>query len=612
LIRFLHPQGVPLSKIDAIVNGRNCGNETTWEELPESVAVSGDISFRGYLNAAGVIYFNSTVNSSNLDSLLSFQVDTNQIYFWAVDNSVYFGQRDSLRVQKTYQIDISQSLKDSQGNLLDKTYKIGFGTEALRINYVQIMGQTFDTLSALDGKNFNIAYPILFTGSLGLRLTFNRRIDTASIGSLLSLEPSIPMIEDIYRRYYDERRTFRMSEYLKPESTYVLTMYPGIKDIKGDPLTDTTKITFTMEPFFSTGGFLFDNEIPQDPSRPIKVDASNIRQFTTALDIGSALGFSSRGALLLSLANVGLVGRSRGVRYSRFSSYQSYLDFNIPIDSNSIAGNMLFDPDSGMSYKYDSTRIQISAADFLVPEKHYSITVTTGLKSIYGDTLKRRIELEFDTQKFELIGVNRFGDSVSVEDSTFTLLSNVSTRNLQIDFLFNYALDLNTVLANFSTTPSIPAQIFADVNRINLDANAYLIPSTSYKISVNNSLKETFGHTLSHGFDLNFTTEAFKVHTYREYLALSKGLWQLYFNSSISIDSLVNHIAVEPTSKYGSSLQISYVDSSDNTSCLISSDSIPALGETIVLKIDSSFTDIHSKKLTAGFIDSTVISSVLY
>ena len=149
-----------------------------------------------------------------------------------------------------------------------------------------------------------------------------------------------------------------------------------------------------------------------------------------------------------------------------------------------------------------------------------------------------------------------------------------------------------------------------------VEPNIHIPHGIKYSITLHDSNNHrVLGYDNAHGikpknnFLFKFRTEGFKIDTLREYNILTEGLFELFFNSMIDLDTLKNHLSIV-SPKYDS-LTLSFADTT-NTGVLIKSDSIPALGEQIIVEIDSLFPDLNGKTIGLPFNDTIDILTVRY
>jgi hypothetical protein len=261
----------------------------------------------------------------------------------------YYFPRSQCRTDTTYTIRIARSALDTAGTALDTALTFYFKTVQSAVAYQDI------EMLPHDGDDW---VPLIRTG---ISLTFPRRMDEAStqagIGVNLKAKP-----EFLWQDY--NHMMIYTGGFFVPDTTYVITIDAGVKDIEGKPWGKAETLSFATEPIRISSS---------QPTRgQIGVPLTNdiIFTFNTYMDRGS---FAGRCALVSEGGDT-----ASGVFQYRYSTY--YNSGKARYDTTFQLNQIAFSPSNGLK---NSTM--------------YSFTVGAGIEDLGGYAMKGNYVLQFIT-----------------------------------------------------------------------------------------------------------------------------------------------------------------------------------------------------------------------
>jgi hypothetical protein len=261
----------------------------------------------------------------------------------------YYFPRSQCFTDTTYTIRISRSAVDTAGTMLDSALTFYFKTVQSAVAYEDI------EMLPHDGDDWVALI------RAGIALTFPRRMDEVSTqaGIKVNLKAKPEFLWQDYNHL-----TIYTGGFFVPDTTYVITIDAGVKDIEGKPWGKAETLSFATEP------------IRISSSQPVRgqigVPLTNdiIFTFNTYMDRSS---FTGRCALV----------SEDGDTASGVFQYRYYTTYN------------------SSKTRYDTTfqlnQISYGLSDGLKKSKLYSFTVGAGIKDLNGYAMKENYVLQFIT-----------------------------------------------------------------------------------------------------------------------------------------------------------------------------------------------------------------------
>ena len=169
--------------------------------------------------------------------------------------------------------------------------------------------------------------------------------------------------------------------------------------------------------------------------------------------------------------------------------------------SPSINGTWVFNP-----YSYntsDSTTVYFTSTDTLLFDTKYTVTVAGSAKDANGLFINAPYQFSFATQPFQVV-LN--GWSSSTGPGGFTVPTN-------LDFTFNSFIDPSTVRSSILISPNISFDLTFYYSFNGAYRDVYINPNmqqmqrnTTYKITINNTVRSRKGVYLKNPYSYSFTT----------------------------------------------------------------------------------------------------------
>jgi hypothetical protein len=290
---------------------------------------------------------------SELKMALDFAAPTNpsaEISTYSVAKSfTFYFPRSQCFTDTTYTIRISRDAIDTSGTPLDTALTFYFKTVQSAVAYkdIEMVPHNGDDWVALIQS--------------GIRLTFPRRMDEASTQAGISVNLKAKP-EFLWQDY--NHLTIYTGGFFVPDTTYVIAIDPGIKDIDGKALGTAETLSFRTEPIRISQ--------TQPPRGQIGVALTNdiVFIFNTYMDRSS---FAERCVL----------ASNDGDTASGSFNYVYYANYN------------------SAKARYDTTfylnQIRFMLSRDLKSSKLYSFTIGAGVKDLNGYAMKESYTLQFIT-----------------------------------------------------------------------------------------------------------------------------------------------------------------------------------------------------------------------
>ncbi|KAA3609885.1 MAG: T9SS C-terminal target domain-containing protein [Calditrichaeota bacterium] len=198
------------------------------------------------------------------------------------------------------------------------------------------------------------------------------------------------------------------------------------------------------------------------------------------------------------------------------------INFSKTIDTETIDGNVLFDPAvtiTGYNWSNDDKTLSIILQDNLTFASAYELTITNSVKDINGKSIDGNSDgvegdnyvINFFTKAFDDVAPNvEYTYPNDNEDNDKFDVQNIIT------IIFNEELDAETVTEENVYLSTNSASIEADVlvtlidekSVITITPKEELNPSTEYTIFLSSAITDTIGNLLGEDFTYNFMTAA--------------------------------------------------------------------------------------------------------
>jgi len=169
----------------------------------------------------------------------------------------------------------------------------------------------------------------------------------------------------------------------------------------------------------------------------------------------------------------------------------------------SINGIWVFNPYSNSFNTYDSTRVYFTSSDTLAFDTKYTVSVAGSAQDVNGLLINAPYQFSFTTQPFQ---VYLSSYSSYTGPGGFTVPSN-------LDFIFNGFIDTSTVRSSISISPSISFDLTFSYSYSGGYRDVYVNPnveqmqrSTTYKITISNTVRSRKGTYLKNPYSYTFTT----------------------------------------------------------------------------------------------------------
>ncbi len=275
---------------------------------------------------------------------------------------VGFVADEALPIATRVQVTLTAGLSDLQGDRLASDVAWTFETKALKFSdlpQATTPDQTPATPAPLAPTLTVTANAPVDTASLGAHTTLRGGGDTVDVTAALQPTPTPPpgAAPDATARFDRSQLTYtyelKPTSILKRGTSYALHIAPGVEPARGNVAT--------------THGFTgairtFDPLVVQSTPTPSPTS----------------------------------------IPYTRFSNGDPTIRFNNPIDKKTIAGNITISPQPSPAPRMilaDSSDIAVDPYA-LEPDRHYTVTVGTGLKDRFGQSLSKPQTIEINTGNF--------------------------------------------------------------------------------------------------------------------------------------------------------------------------------------------------------------------
>jgi len=380
---------------------------------------STDVSL--YSGTSINIYLSGPVDYSTLNQSFSItpaiQGDFSSSNY---DNRIYFYTNSSLAPGTTYTCSLSTTLKAKNGTSLSAPYTFSFTTQQFRVNYT----------------NPNNGSTNVSTTS-NITIEFNAPVEQSSAASAFSISPAVQGTFSFSSG--SNYISFYPSQPLKSGTTYTVTLSTAMKSISGGSLEEPYEFQFTTAPFRVTSAYPSNNSYDVNASYidinfSGAIDTGTVRnafsitpavsgyfnfytsefqfspynrfamgkKYTVTLSTalkskdGSSLQTPytfSFTTMPFQITNVSPYDGSTGV--SRYSSIYIYTNANVNMSSVSKAFS-ISPAVTGTFYDYGNG-FSMFPQNQLAANTLYTVTVSTSLKAVSGDTLQTGRIFSFTT-----------------------------------------------------------------------------------------------------------------------------------------------------------------------------------------------------------------------
>jgi hypothetical protein len=393
------------------------------------------------------IRFNKIMDPLTVKHALSVSSSTGGVRIDTVNFSNYGGDiymfyiRDSLlpsyyfhqwQVGEVCTVRVDSTARDINGNYLKPGYSMSFTPEP------------FFRVKNIYPANGSTG---ISTTSFNLSVTFNSKVDN----SILTSIQSTPALSASWYAYDFESDSLTMYCYLGPServannTTYRITITKNAHDRKGHYLQQEFVSSFTTIPF--------------------KINAT----------------YPYNGGAYVAL-NIGTID----------------ISFTSPIDSGSVRQAFSISPDihGSLTLSSNSSSFSYVTNGMLKQNTKYSITITTILRSLDGDTLTAPYTLSFTTGQFSITGSNPQNFDAEV------------SRSIGIHVYSNGFLDTMSVSSSYSIAPAVAGKFeySSDKKWFTFIPDSLLAAYTLYTVRISEALQTRAGDYLENPYMFRFTT----------------------------------------------------------------------------------------------------------
>jgi len=385
----------PFPRITTVTGFRfiAAGYYEVWDSLPEVITLGDSVSPSIAFQDGNKIILN-TIGSA-IDSTLNLAIhcyenDTiplDPIYSSNLTNiTIEFPQL--LKSGTKYQIVIDTSLKFQGGLSIPKSQTIVWKTLRFTINNALLLGSydytskvslTTGSSSRFTSSYFQEMFPHLpFTTFYASTV-----LDSTSVSKNITI-PGYFSSETLLVQ--GSKFGWKSSQWLRPAKNYQFTILPGLKSIAGDSIGDSLQYSILTDSLQLMQAGIFDLK-----------------------NLFSSKGYSLPKQDSLYQISVGeFVYQSQYIDY-RLKSYQTFVTFNVPIDSSIAVNKFSIHPDNGFFYRSNSTGMEWFANTWLIPDTLYRISLSPGITDTFSNQTSDTFAYQFQTEKFDLKIGNLFG-----------------------------------------------------------------------------------------------------------------------------------------------------------------------------------------------------------
>jgi len=262
-------------------------------------------------------------------------------------------------------------------------------------------------------------------------------------------------------------------------------------------------------------------------------------------------------------------------------------EFSVLMDHNSVEKNFTIIPYVQGHFKWKENTTQ--SALFFFPESefraytNYSILLSTGVRTIYGDTLSFDFSSKFKTEPVKV-------EAYTPEHGSTYVLPEVS-----IYVGFNKAMNRISVENSFGMIQAADGSFLWHSNEaFSFRPHSFLATNTQYTVIVSTNAKDFSGTSLGETFTLNFSTEPLKI----TYTNPENGSTYIRTDTSFKIDfnSNVNQTATENAFSISPSVDGSFMWI-DLTKFTYFPDSNLTPNTSYTITINTNCKDIYGKHL---------------